>query len=241
MAWVKLTDDFTENRKILEAGPLASWLWVSAIAWSNRNGTDGRVPFAQVPRLATFDGVGVYTGNYSGEDVDVRKLADVLADVGLFEPTEGGWLIHDYEQYQLTKDRLEEMTAAKRRAGQAGGRASAEARASASGRAEFKPGPGPDPVDPQSSVLVDDLETCPQVPDDVWTTYAQRKRPGDVRNIAAYDRKTIRNAKLEHGETAARWMRDFDLSTSELVAGLLEGKASRHWTRRPSPDPVEAL
>lgn len=143
MPWVRLEDDFTEHPKILRAGPLAGWLWLTAIAWSNRNGTDGHIPLPQIRRLADFDGIGVYLGNFSGDDVDPMKLADVLVDAGLFEAVHGGFYIHDYDHYQLTVAAMRERSMAKQAAGRAGGQASARARgqagASAGAQAKSKP------------------------------------------------------------------------------------------------------
>ncbi len=121
MPWVRLDDAFADHQKILEAGPLAGWLWVCAIAWSNRNGTDGRIPRQKITALADFDGIGVYTGTFTGDDVDPRDLAQHLVDVGLFEPLpDGSWMIHDYTDYQLTKDEMAERRAAKSAAGKKG-------------------------------------------------------------------------------------------------------------------------
>lgn len=121
MPWVRLDDAFADHEKILAAGPLAGWLWVCGLAYSNRNGTDGRIPRQKLNGLVDYDGIGVYAGNYTGDDVDVRRLAEQLVDVGLWEPLpDGSWLIHDYDEYQLTTDELEKRRASKAAAGKKG-------------------------------------------------------------------------------------------------------------------------
>lgn len=245
MAWVKLTDDFTEHPKVLEAGPLAGWLWVSSLAWSNRNGTDGKVPSSQVIRLASFDGIGVYTGNYTGEDVQARKLADVLVDVGLWEPIEGGYLIHDYAEYQLTVSDLAARTEAKRRAGQAGGKARAKALAQAGGQpaatadAQAKPKPvSRTPYLQESSRASSNaLE-----PDDerklaeVWPLYADRKlkseleRGSAIGNHEGWKHTTAENAQADHEPRARQLLSEYTLSVGELVDVLLSAESPR-WLR----------
>ena len=55
MVWVKLDDQFTENPKVVQAGPLASWLHVCGLVYCSRNLTDGFIPAMMVPRLTNFD------------------------------------------------------------------------------------------------------------------------------------------------------------------------------------------
>jgi hypothetical protein len=71
----------------------------------------------------------------------------------------------------------------------------------------------------------------------VWVEYARLKRAASkqpVRNVVAFDRKTIENAKVEHGATAERWWAMFKLTPSELAAALVDGKAGTYWTHRES-------
>lgn len=86
MVWVRLADDFVDHPKVVEAGPLASWLYVCGLSYSNRYATDGFIPSGQVRRLA-----------------DVREpeaLTRKLVEVRLWEPVQGGYRIHDYAEYQ---------------------------------------------------------------------------------------------------------------------------------------------
>lgn len=227
MAWVKLTDDFTEHPKLLEAGPLAGWLWVSALAWSNRNGTDGRIPIRQIGRLATFDGIGVYTGTYSGDDVDANRLADVLVDVGLFEPVEGAFLIHDYAEYQLTTDELAKRREQKSSAGRKGadsrwhGNSHDTSDSTSQGRAMARvPVPSPEdlPVSRLTSLQEDD-----DVDPSVWRSYAEQKMKlrNDVRDPSRWLVRTASNARIEHGAEAADLLAKHELSSTEVATVLL--------------------
>lgn len=246
MTWVKLDDRFTEHGKVLEAGPLAGWLWVSSIAWSNREGTDGRIPRAIVSRLASFEGIGVYTGNYSGQDADVHDLAAVLVNVGLWEEVEGGFYIHDYSDYQLTTDELAKRREQKSAAGRAGGEASAQARASAPAQAKGSAGaqaesnPGPRiPTSVSHSSSTNGLERA--LPADLWTKTAEEKlklqADGKVNDPSAWLRKTARTAHVELADKAQEWFDRYDVSCSQLAQALAVGvipPSWNHYERRPA-------
>ncbi len=226
MAWVKLTDDFTEHPKLLEAGPLAGWLWVCALAWSNRNGTDGRLPRAIVCRLASFEGVGVYTGTYTGQDVDVRDLADALVNVGLWEEVEGGFAIHDYSDYQLTTDELASIRAKKSAAGKAG----AEARARTSAQADGQP-VSRIPIPSESISSSNGFNR--ELPTGLWMKVAEEKlklQPnGSVSTPESWLTSTARNAEKQLADKARSWFDEFDLSVGQLAVALATGKTSPTW------------
>lgn len=104
MPWVKLDDHFDENPKVARLSDAALALWVTGLAYSNRNLTDGFIP-TQVGRgkLRYCDG---------GTDSPIGELES--AD--LWDPVDGGWLIHDFTDYQPTRDQvLAEREAARER------------------------------------------------------------------------------------------------------------------------------
>ena len=104
MAWIKIDDQFADHPKVLMAGPLASWLYVCGLTYSGRYLTDGWIPTAQVRKLADVD--------------DALGLAARLVAVGLWEPVDGGYQIHDYHDYNPTADKVkaDRASAAKRQA-----------------------------------------------------------------------------------------------------------------------------
>jgi hypothetical protein len=114
MAWVKLDDGFLDHRKFLNAGPLASYLNVCAIAWSNRNLTDGFIPDVQVPRLINWEGVqhvpsdDGYEDDHSDEmtGVDPHRLAWSLVENNLWHRSGSGFQIHDYHVYQPLAEKV---------------------------------------------------------------------------------------------------------------------------------------
>lgn len=104
MVWVRLADDFPHHPKILQAGPLAGWLWACGLAYANRYATDGFIPSAQVRLLADLEAA--------------ERHARRLVDVGLWEVAKGGYQIHDFATYQPSAEevRRDRESAARRQA-----------------------------------------------------------------------------------------------------------------------------
>lgn len=173
MPWVRLDDHFDENPKIASVGPLGLALWVTGLAYCNRNLTDGFIPSSVALRLLSleFDYMGepstVLVGGQRdyNEDTQVGTFPDghylprLLVGAHLWDSVAGGYQIHDFEQYQPTKAQVESDRAQKQAAGQAGGKASAQARAQAKSKQgpsdiptipQAKSNPVPDPVPPGS-------------------------------------------------------------------------------------------
>lgn len=95
MVWVKLDDHFDENPKVARLSDGALALWVTGLAYSNRNLTDGFIP-TQVGR-----------GKLRYCDGDTSSPIAELEHAGLWEPATGGWLIHDFADYQPTRDQVQ--------------------------------------------------------------------------------------------------------------------------------------
>lgn len=108
MPWVKLDDRFPDHPKIAQAGPLAGWLYICGLAYANRMSTDGHLPAGIIRRLADLD--------------NAAELADRLVSAGLWERADGGYTIHDYHDYQPTREHVEHVSRARADAGQRGGK-----------------------------------------------------------------------------------------------------------------------
>jgi hypothetical protein len=107
MAWVRLDDGFTEHPKVVEAGPMAAWLYVCGLTYCARNLTDGVLPNAQITRLLPTR--------------SVHALAQKLVDVGLWETTPGGFRVHDYLIYNASREQTLALRQQKAEAGRKGG------------------------------------------------------------------------------------------------------------------------
>jgi hypothetical protein len=94
--WVKLDDKFPRHPKVLQAGPLAAWLYVCGLVYCGQFLTDGVVPKAVVPTLADF-------GSVPGAP-SIAELVEQLLSVGLWERVPGGYRIHDYLDYNPSRE-----------------------------------------------------------------------------------------------------------------------------------------
>jgi hypothetical protein len=142
MAWVRLDDHFDEHPKIAALSDSAFALFVTGLAYSNRNLTDGFIP------------LNVAMGKLRYCEGNPAPVINELEGAGLWAKHESGWAIHDYTDYQPTKAQVQQERSNKVAAGRAGGIAAAKARAIAEPLAEpiaepiaeSKPVPVPVPV-----------------------------------------------------------------------------------------------
>lgn len=116
MSWVKLDDGFADHPKIAKVGAVGAWLQVQALCYANKNLTDGFVPFG-VARSFVSRGV-----EYTDEEQRVWTLAEtcgqagrelhevdwpaIMVNAGLWEQVPSGYLIHDYDQYQPSREQV---------------------------------------------------------------------------------------------------------------------------------------
>jgi len=131
MAWVRLDDEFPEHPKLISVGPLGMALQVAALCYSNAHLTDGFIQFNVVNKLLSWEfsppgsdvvyTVGLTSG-MSGDDVDSKTVAEWLVSAGIWEQVPGGYFIHDYTDYQMTKEEIYALHETRTAVGKLGGR-----------------------------------------------------------------------------------------------------------------------
>lgn len=112
MTWVKVDDALWRHRKVAALPPdkvfPAMGLWALALSWVGANLTDGYITDRAIVQVA---------------GADVSDLADELIRVGLWERADGGFLIHDYLEYNPTSDEVLTLRKVREEAGRKGGKA----------------------------------------------------------------------------------------------------------------------
>ena len=144
MVWVRIDDSFAQHPKVLQAGPLAMALQVAALCYCNRNLTDGFVPWAVAQTLLPWqflepsDDVGrrrrvtvAVTSGMSGDDVTAEYVINLLLESGMWEVEDGGYRIHDYPDFQPSREQVEKerKSTAERQERWRNGRSNAESNA----------------------------------------------------------------------------------------------------------------
>ena len=89
MAWAKVDDSLWGSPKWLATPPRARGLWVTALSWCMDQLTDGYVPAHVLPTLG---------GN--------RTDAKTLVTVKLWREADGGWIFHDWLDYQPSREKV---------------------------------------------------------------------------------------------------------------------------------------
>lgn len=101
MAWLKIDDRVRTHPKIVEAGPVAAWVWFCGICYCREHLTDG---FISDKMLATLvPGL-----------VSMKKSADALVAAGLWHRAERGYQVHDFLDWNPSRTAVEAQRAADR-------------------------------------------------------------------------------------------------------------------------------
>lgn len=118
MVWLRIDDQIAHHPKFVDAGPIASWLWICGNAYCNKYLTDGFIQTSTLARL--------------GAVTNARKWAERLVAVGLWDRAEEGYQVHDFHDFNPTaaqvRERREAERVTKSKAGRAGGVKSGESR-----------------------------------------------------------------------------------------------------------------
>lgn len=157
MVWVRIDDGFAEHPKLARVGPLGMAMQVAALCYCNRKLTDGFVPRSVARTLLDFevDGGGLRwtlarTSGHAGDDIDAEWVIGLLVEAGIWEEVQGGYVVHDFGDYQPLKDDVVDLSAKRSAAGRAGAAARWHADSNANGKSHSKPVakecPEPEPV-----------------------------------------------------------------------------------------------
>lgn len=88
MTWLKLDDRVTEHRKIRRLSDAAFRLHLTALCACAKDETDGLVTDADIADME--------------HGPRLRKHVPALVDSGLWQPVPGGWIIHDFLDYNFS-------------------------------------------------------------------------------------------------------------------------------------------
>jgi hypothetical protein len=124
MPWVRIEEEFYLHPKVLRVGPYGMAMQIAALCYANKLRTNGFIPEEAPAVLLDFDGC-----TQDGEPVYSERIVGDLVAAGMWERVERGWRIHDYDDYQPSREQVEDKHGKKVRAGREGGVKSAQVRA----------------------------------------------------------------------------------------------------------------
>ena len=127
MAWARIDDKFLDNQKVRMAGKEPTYLYISGLIYSSSQITEGFI---------SDDVLGLVA--YKGFIKNEKSHAKKLVECGLWDRVEGGYQIHDYLEYNPTKEEIEQARAKKAAAGRKGGQASAQAKYQIPAQAKYQ-------------------------------------------------------------------------------------------------------
>lgn len=94
MPWARLDDGFHDHPKVEGLSLAAVGLWSLNFTWAHKHRKT-----APIPGFIPIGRVQKQTGKQHDALIAELVAAPPGYKFGLWEPVEGGWLIHDFEQY----------------------------------------------------------------------------------------------------------------------------------------------
>lgn len=91
--WVKIPDSWLESDEVERLGSEAVMLHLSALSYSCRHGTDGKIPDSALRRLWPVS--------------DLETVIKVLAEAGEWQRTDVGWFLPDWQLHLLSRQEVE--------------------------------------------------------------------------------------------------------------------------------------
>lgn len=170
MTWVRYDDQASIHRKVAPLDDATYRLWREAIEWSSRNLTDGQIGVDELPEVSKR------ANRVRAAKLVERMLWHVAGDACPSDkcppPGPTGWVIHDYFDYQPSREkvRAEQAAKAERQRRWQNARRGASKDASPDGSKDDAPSP-PRPA-PKGAGAGPPSETPPEAP--------ASQRPGAV-------------------------------------------------------------
>ena len=128
MAYTNTDYSFWTNPKVRKAGRDAAFLYIAGNGFCNEYLTDGFISDTDIDTVA-----------FNAFQRQPKNAVELLVRAGLWDRVPGGYRIHDYLDYNKSKQEIEELRSKKSCAGKKGGQASAQARAEADDTAVAEP------------------------------------------------------------------------------------------------------
>lgn len=248
LAWLRVESNFPSHKKVHAAGDMLGRagkgrvlaVWVLGSAYAVGHLTDGFVPFSVL--------------DDTRYDRKPQEVIDAMLAYGLLHPTEGGYTIHDFHDYNPSAEEWKERHEKKVTAGRLGGEKSVEAKRQARAK-HVLGGNGASASDlSQANVKPDsesDPDTDPEPPiktkrdtrfEAFWERYPKKVGKGDAEKAFARHKPDDR---LMHEISRALawqvgqpgWLKD----GGKFIPNPATWLNQRRWEDEPFEPPADAL
>jgi hypothetical protein len=216
LTWTKLDDGILDHPKIAQVG-LMGYAWFTAgLVYSNRNLTDGFIPYGVArklfPLINTDSELRVWSAGmtcgmmgYDGEEA-IEQVIGWLTGAGLWDEVPGGYTVHDFLDWNPSRTDVLSLREKRTEAGKRGGKASVASKTSSKRssktEANFNPVPGPVPVPKKAAFRNEDVENLDWSESDPDQTYFLRRLRGVSENWAEITPDVLSHLNASLGSSA---------------------------------------
>lgn len=114
MAWARIDDQFFYNKKVAQVDGPAKLLYLASLVYAANQLTDGFIPEKALKFIAS-----------TADVANCQEFARQLLDVGLWDASDDGYIIHDYLIWNPSKQQVLATREARAESGRRGGEAKA--------------------------------------------------------------------------------------------------------------------
>lgn len=215
MSWLHLDDQFADHPKIAQAGGDAAWLFVCVLLYCKRYETEGFVPTEQLARLT--------------DRRQPKRLVAKLVTVNLLHQTDGGYLVHDWSDWNRSSQSRSEAgrKAAAARWSKTNANRNANASESHTDRiqkhdAKPCPIPNPNPVTTSVEIVTTDEPQPVETVDNQTSTQVRQ-----IIHQTAPTKAAARAAQTRATTELPQLLANFD-APPELLAAVLLGQPAQN-------------
>lgn len=222
--WFKLDEQYFNNPKVQAVGCSGWSLHLAMCAWSSAHHTDGFVPDGVVKMLTHLVGAR-------------RDQTHRLETVTLIHRQDGGWLLHDWEDFIRSKSQVEKERArwrnTKRKQRMSTVDSARDSTEDSTEESRDKQSKAKNYLHPPTTES--QLAASSGMEGEVVRIImkADRAEAGAIKNPAAWERTVTERLTIEHGDRIAKLHREYPTASAVDIAGYLrDGTNSLRYHQR---------
>lgn len=235
--WFRLYVETLHDPKLRRLPPAQRWVWVAVLGAARQSCHPGILLVSEREPMDEHD-----LADLAATPVkEVRKALEAMEASGMVVRDPAGiWSVPKWNERQFETDNTTERTRKHR---------SNEQRRNVPTSSVGTPPESETETDTYRRRLVthdangtrpDDDDLSTEIPDDVWTHYAELKlgQQHNIRNPGPWKQRTATNARTELADQAGRWWHDYELTPYRLAQALVAGTVPAHTPRRNGTTPT---